>query len=228
MLIMKPRKRNMIGKKSLEMPLNRKLIKMLRFLLLFNLFAVPLYLFMAFNISIYPMQIFTARVVHSSLLIAGASPEIDGIDITIPSPDGDFTGAINWDCTGWKSILAFMALVFATEEVMRKKIYSLAFLPLIYAVNISRVTYIFLFVSSSGLSGYETLHNFLFGFFMIAVILTFWMAWLMYFNVEKPRKRIKKRGPWSNGMTPSRHGGGCGFKGLFSFWKRKNSRKKER
>lgn len=195
MLIMKIRKRRLISKKSLEKPVNRKLLKMLRFLVLFNLFAIPLYVFMALGISVYPLQAFTAKVVHSTLFIAGASPVIDGIDITIPSPDGDFTGTINWDCTGWKSMLAFMALVFATEEGIRKKIYSLAIMPLIYAVNIARVSYLFMFVSVSGLAGYEALHSFLFGFFMIIVILAFWLAWLIYFNAEEPRKRIKKRGP---------------------------------
>lgn len=184
-----------ITKKSLQKPVNQKLLKILRFLVLFNLFAVPLYLFVAFNISIYPLQIFTAKVVHSSLSIAGVDAEIDDIDITVPSPDGNFTGTINWDCTGWKSVLAFIALIFATEEGLRKKIYSFAFIPLIYAINIARATYIFMFVAMNGLSGYEALHSFLFGFFMITVVLCFWFVWLRYFNIEEPNKRIKKKGP---------------------------------
>lgn len=171
---------------------NAKLLKILKFLVLFNIFAVPLYIFMAFGVSIYPLQIFTSKVVYSSLYMLGLSPQINGLEIMVPTPDGNFTGSIDWDCTGWKSILAFLALVFATDEILGKKLYSLAFIPIIYAFNIFRVVFVFLFVFSNGLANYEFVHSFFFGYFMIIAILCLWVIWLKYFKIPEINNKKKR------------------------------------
>ena len=174
--------------KSSRGEINKKLKKILKFLILFNLFSIPLYLFIIFSINIEPLQVLTASEVNNVLHIAGVPSQLTGTEITVPMQELTFTGSIDWDCTGWKSILAFMALIFATDASLGKKLRGLVFIPVIYCINIFRVSVVFLYVSRYGLSYYEAVHSFLFGAFMIMIILSLWIVWLKYFNF--PEKKI--------------------------------------
>ena len=177
------------ARKTGRKELNEKLVRILRFLVLFNIFAIPLYIFIFLGISVYPLQMATAELVSCILNSAGIPSSLSGIDITVASEGMPFTGSINWDCTGWKSMLAFIALVFATDAGTKKKFRALAFLPVLFIINVLRVSFIFSYVHAYGLEYYQEIHSFLFGFFMIAAALFLWVVWLKYFNFSEPNKR---------------------------------------
>jgi exosortase/archaeosortase family protein len=170
--------------------INKKLLKMLKFLVLFNIFAIPLYIFLFLGIGIYPLQEATASAVSGILGATGVQNQLSGLDITVPTPDFTFTGTIDWDCTGWKSIMAFIALVLATEGSLKKKMMGMALVPLIYLINLGRVSFLFIYISKNGMENYQMLHSFLFGIFMIMAILGLWLVWLKYFNFNRLNKKV--------------------------------------
>jgi len=155
--------------------LNTKLIKILKFSVVFNIFIIPLY-FLTRN-NIYFLQLFTARVVTMFLNITGIRAGLSGLMITVPIKTGMFGGTIDWDCTGWKSILVFIALVVATPTDWKKKLNAWIFIPLLYLANIMRVWFVFFFVSSFGVEKFEIIHKTLWSWGLIAVLLVCWIYW---------------------------------------------------
>jgi len=160
-----------------------KLKNLLKFLILFNLFSIPMYLIIILNVQFYALQLLTANLVSITLNFSGVSSELNDLLISVPVRDGYFAGSIDWDCTGWKSVLAFFALVFATEAPIKKKLYGLIFVPMIYVINILRVSFVFYFVSAYDVNYFELIHSFLWSFGMILVVLFLWIIWLKYFKV---------------------------------------------
>jgi len=104
----------------------KNLKKILKFLILFNALSIPLYVMIFLNIQLYPLQDLTAKAVFNILNFFGIESNLDDLFISVPTGNGYFAGIIDWDCTGWKSILVFFALVFATETKIEKKISSFA------------------------------------------------------------------------------------------------------
>lgn len=165
--------------------LNQKLLKVLKFLILFNIFAIPLYLSMFFGLNIYSFQKITAEIVVFLLNIIGMPAILENLTIVITTANGIFSGIIDWDCTGWKSVLAFFALVFATEEPLRKKVFGLALIPMIFIANLFRILMVFVLINTFGTEIFPLVHSFFFGFFMIMVILGLWIFWIKWFKFSE-------------------------------------------
>jgi len=159
----------------------KNLKKILKFLILFNALSIPLYVMIFLNIQLYPLQDLTAKAVFNILNFFGIESNLDDLFISVPTGNGYFAGIIDWDCTGWKSILVFFALVFATETKLEKKLYGLLFVPLIYFINILRVSFVFYFISIYGVKYFALVHSFLWSFGMIMIVLIFWIMWIKYF-----------------------------------------------
>jgi exosortase/archaeosortase family protein len=172
---------------------NKKLFKALKFLVLFNVFSIPLYIILLTGVSFAPLQFATAQVVNPLLNAIGINSRLDGLIISVPEPSGSFAGHISWDCTGWKSMLAFAALVLATDAKRNKKLLGLAMIPLVYAFNIFRVTSVFALVSVFGAQYFPTIHAIMFSFAMVAFILLLWVAWLKYINIYNIRSKKSKK-----------------------------------
>lgn len=175
---------------------DKRLFKALRFLILLNLFSLPLYIILFLGLSFVPLQNMTAIGVSKTLDFLGIDNELKGLSISLEGMSTGFMGKIDWDCTGWKSMLAFAALVLATNESRRKKILGLALLPAVYIANILRITFVFAYVAYFGAEYFELIHSFMFSFAMIAFILALWVVWLKYFNVRdfEKTKNFDKKG----------------------------------
>ena len=114
----------------------KQLKSVLKFLIKFNFFAIPLYLIIVTGWNFAWLQTTTANITYSLLSLFGFSPTMNNLLITIPIKNGNWAAYISWDCTGWKSILAFFALVMSTDFPTRKKLLGLLFIPIIYLINI--------------------------------------------------------------------------------------------
>ena len=150
------------------------------FFIKFNLLALPLYIVSIINFDFYFIQSATANVVYYFLNILNFSPVIDGIMITIPVQNGAWAALINSACTGWKSALLFLALVFATPK--NNKRFALLFIPLIFAINIVRILFMF-WVASFDLAYFELAHAIVWSWGMLLAVLALWIIWIKFNNI---------------------------------------------
>ena len=159
---------------------NKKLYKITRFLLKFNLFSIPLYLIILTGATWPFLMHLTEGISFSLLRFVGVDATMSNGFVVVPVVNGNFAATVSWDSTGWKSILAFFALVFATEFSLRKKLIGLSFIPVIYFVNILRIVFMFFFVSRYDVAYYNLLHATLWSWGLIATILLLWVVWMKY------------------------------------------------
>lgn len=159
---------------------NEKLVRILWFLIKFNIFAIPLYIIMFTGFTIYGLQEFLANIVTILLNSTGIPASLSGINIIIPVVGGFFSAEITWDCVGWKSLLTFLALVFATDFSIRKKLLAMLLLPLIFIINIIRLWFMFFYVYNYGVENYPIIHATIWSWGLIAVILILWILWLKF------------------------------------------------
>ncbi len=170
------------------------MLKLLTFLIRFNLFAIPLYLIILTGFAWQPLMQFTQDAAFYILRILGADASMSNGFIVVPVSNGNFAATVSWDSTGWKSMLAFFALVFATEFPLRKKLIGLLFIPVIYGINILRIVFVFFFVSKYDVSYYNLLHETLWSWGLIASVLLLWLVWMRYVRVpEKRYRNVRKR-----------------------------------
>jgi exosortase/archaeosortase family protein len=158
---------------------NDDLKRVLKFLILFNLFAIPLYIIILLNLKFIPLMQLTGGLAVGGLRIASIQAVQSGDFITIPVQDGQWAGYIDWDCTAWKSMLAFFALVFATDFSLRKKLKCMLFIPVIYMLNIFRIIFMFWFVSSYGTANYELVHATIWSWGMLLAVLALWVLCIL-------------------------------------------------
>src|SRR3990167_3189769 len=84
---------------------DKQLMRVLKFIVKFNLFAIPLYLVLITGWNWPALQKWIADFTFSNLVAMGYNPSISDLLISIPIKNGDWAAFINWDCTGWKSML---------------------------------------------------------------------------------------------------------------------------
>jgi len=157
---------------------DKRLYDALIFLIKFNILAIPMYLIIIFSLSFAPLQEATAQI--STSLIPDSS--VSGTMIVIPMEGGSWAADINWDCTGWKSMYALFALIFATPFALGKKLWGLLLIPLVCLINIFRIVFMFLFVKTYGLANYELVHATLWSWGLVAAILILWIVWIKFFK----------------------------------------------
>lgn len=150
----------------------------LRFLGRFLLLSAPLYLVIWSRLDFFNFQVLVAGQVAWLL-------EILGFEVSVSQylvKGAGFTLEIVEECTGWRDMLAFCALVFATEK--KGKLRALFLAPLVYLFNILRLVVTFIF----GLSFpwlVEFVHNFLFQGVMLFFVFSIW-----YFGFLKVDNRV--------------------------------------
>ena len=152
------------------------------FLIKFNILAIPMYAAILLNFDFYILQKATADVVYFLLQVLGFSPVIDGIMITIPVQNGTWAALISSACTGWKSVLLFLALVAATPKNNRR--IALAFIPAILLVNIIRIVFMF-WVASANLAYFELAHALVWSWGMLLVVIVLWLFWMLKISSTK-------------------------------------------
>lgn len=167
-----------------------KFIRILKFFIKFNLFAIPLYIILYEGWTLVELQIVIRDAVVWLLTALGLNPTVHDLLISMPVKNGDWGAVINWDCTGWKSMLAFFALVMATDYPIKRKIMGLVLVPLIFVVNIARIVFMFLYVKTFDLAYYQTVHAVVWSWGLILVILTLWVLWMRYDFSKINLKRI--------------------------------------
>lgn len=172
------KKRSVFGKLSER---NESLLGALKFLLKLNLFAIPLYAIVLFNIQSARLTEITADIVQFLLAASGVQFERAGMMFSVPVAGGSWAAVINWDCVGWKSMLAMFALVMATDCPAGKKLRGLAILvPAMYAANLLRIMFVIWLVSAYGVSYFAAVHDALWSWGLISVILASWALWMRH------------------------------------------------
>ncbi|MBI2232334.1 MAG: exosortase/archaeosortase family protein [Candidatus Aenigmarchaeota archaeon] len=159
--------------------LNARLLAVLKFLLKFNIFAIPLYLIILSGYQAEGLITATADIVEQLLSLTGTSFERTGLIFSVPVDNGNWGAVINWDCVGWKSLLAIFALVMATDYPMRKKLKGLAvLLPAVYIANILRIVFLIWYVAAYDIAYFSIVHAVLWSWGLALLILGSWVLWL--------------------------------------------------
>lgn len=165
----------------------KKLWTLLKFLVIFNILAIPLHLIIYFNFSVYPLALLERSQVSFFLDVFGLKHALYDVPFSngfIPAINiNEQVLAIGEPCTSIRSLLAFTALVVASPRkswVSKKR--ALVYLPVIYAFNILRIVTL-AFVSFRMPDFFDVVHIFLWREGMIALILLLWIYW---FKQEEP------------------------------------------
>ena len=155
---------------------SHRLFPLLRFLVIFDLFSVLLYVYASLNLPLGRFEGLTARIVASLLSVLDLDVSVNGNMISLSSPT--FAAIIGRECLGIKLVLAFLALCWATPVSLKKKIMSLLFLPLIYTGNLLRIILVFLSVAKYGVEIFTLAHDLFFSLFSLVLLVVFWLGWL--------------------------------------------------
>lgn len=167
----------------------RRLAHILVFLARFCLFALPLWIIAIFGIRVYWLQALTARLAAALLAVIGyGATFVASVSEGIAIPGvvlGGKTIGIVWDCVGWKSMLAYLALVFAVPGVDWKlQRRALWFIPVLLVINILRVATVVL-VGYRWPHLFGLVHALLWQWGLVAVVLVGWVWWLNYLQYCK-------------------------------------------
>ncbi len=162
---------------SIYLARKRAVKKIIIFLAKLNLFSIPLYAAILSGFQWTPLMEITTQITLAFLQATGIETTMLGNLITIPVNEGSFGAFVSWDSTGWKSMLALLALMFATEFPMRKKLSGLALLPVVYALNIIRIWFMF-FISTVSTRYFELAHLTVWSWGMIFAVLGLWILWM--------------------------------------------------
>jgi exosortase/archaeosortase family protein len=93
---------------------------------------------------------------------------------------GEKAYEITQDCLGWKSMMAFVALMYASPGRLRDNLkYLGAGLLLIAAANVVRVVTT-IHLSELGIISFEIIHGVLWKWGLTALVLVGWAAWFRY------------------------------------------------
>lgn len=177
MKIAKRRTQNVLTKRFGN---DKQLMRVFKFIVKFNVFAIPLYLVLFMGWTWPPLQKFIADFTFNNLIYMGYSPSINDFLISIPIKNGDWAAVINWDCTGWKSMLALFALIMATDFKIRLKALCMILIPVVFFINLLRILFMFFWVKTFDLAYYQTVHTIIWSWGLILTIILLWFLWMKY------------------------------------------------
>ncbi len=165
-------------------PQQRRLLELLNFLIIFNLLAIPLHLILYFKIDFYHLALIERAQVSFFLKLFGVKHTLQDVPLNndlIPAINlNDRVLAIGEPCTAIRSLIAFIALVFASPRTMHSKKKSLILLPVIYLANIVRIITL-AFVSNSYPSLFDFIHIFLWREGLVLLIIGLWFYWFNHY-----------------------------------------------
>jgi exosortase/archaeosortase family protein len=164
---------------------NRKLLYILRFLIVFNLFALPIYAIDYFNIDLFILEYIITKQVSLFLNIFGVDHSLSLLQIgskmipTIKIAELP-TIAIDISCTAIRSMFAFLGLVFALPKVkFDKRVRALLWgLPTIYIVNLIRIVTTILVGVKFSVEALDIIHTLLWREGLILLIIVMWVFWI--------------------------------------------------
>ncbi len=160
-------------------PGQRRLLNTLSFLLRVVVLSLPLYVLIWSGASLYPLQAAAASQSAWLLRAAGYSVIQSGTGLLVNS---SFEFFIVPDCTGWKSMLFFSALVLAVPgAALKKKLKGLAAgIPLVWAGNLMRIAGVVAVQGAWGTEFAMAVHDTLFQAGLAATVLGLWAIWLFW------------------------------------------------
>ena len=128
---------------------------------------------------------------HTGLALRALGIQADVVDNFIIAGD-ELQVEIIPECVGWMGLFAIVALILAypTVEWRKRMIGLILFIPLMYLVNILRLTTTIYAGYHYGMGVFEFVHSFLWKTVLIGFALLFWILWL-YFIVDE-KKLFKK------------------------------------
>ncbi len=161
------------------------------FLARVSLLSIPLYFILWANPSFAFLQYAVRDNVAYLLPFAGIETVPDGFDIPVSTVDGPMTINIAEDCTGWKAMLAYIALVFAVPNVEnRKRLAGLIGVPVIYAANVARIVFLVFVAVNAGFDDFTLFHELFLKAGMSAVIFGAWYLWMVKTGVKIKTERF--------------------------------------
>jgi exosortase/archaeosortase family protein len=134
--------------------------------------AIPFYILLQLEPYFQDIQTFVAGNVYLLLLTMGFQPEQQGYFIFLQGKGLEVAPA----CVGWRSILAFTALVIATPR-NKNKLKAILLVPVLYGFNLFRlITSLFakIFVPN----WFDIIHGFLWTYAMTFLVLGLWWYWV--------------------------------------------------
>lgn len=168
--------------RSLQKNEARYLIALL-FIVRFLALGLPLWALLASGFEYYPAEKATAYAVYLLLASLGypaefsahASPELLVPAVTL----GQMSVGIIWDCVGWKSALALLALVWAVPGVSNKKrLPALWLVPALLVLNIFRLATTILAGYLWGGWAFDLVHLTLWRYGLTIIIFLLWVGWM--------------------------------------------------
>lgn len=94
----------------------KKLIEVLKFLVIFNVLAIPMYVILYLNLTYDPLQNLVAYISLKLLQAVGVDAIQQNSIITLLANNQLLNIQISFDSTGWKTLYALFALVIATPK----------------------------------------------------------------------------------------------------------------
>ena len=143
------------------------------FLIKLLLLSIPLYIVMWFcDLSF--LQGIVTRTIFYFLKLAGASVKMEGFALLFK----DFFFMISKDCTGWKGMMFLGALILSTKASWRKRLAGLSVgVPAFFSFNLLRIL-IMVWIGLKDKTMFFILHDILWQFSMVAVVILLWMMWI--------------------------------------------------
>lgn len=158
------------------------------FLARFLALAIPLWVLLLTGAESYKAEKATAYAVYLLIRALGYPAEfLEHLspELLVPAIGlGTLTVGIIWDCVGWKSALALLALVWAVPGVSNKKrLPALWLVPILLVLNVIRL-------ATTTIAGYlwgglvfDLVHLFLWRYGLLVIISTLWVWWLKKYRV---------------------------------------------
>jgi len=168
----------------------KKLMNVAKFLIVFNLLAIPMYVILLADIAFLPLQEFLAALTAGALQLQKIPAASSGSFITLVDADNNLRNVqISFDSTGWKSMYALAALVIATPlpNLKRKLRFLVVGLPAVFMLNFLRVWSTLWYSYVYGWQNFDVIHTFLWREGLIAIVVLFWFFWL------RDAVKLKKR-----------------------------------
>ncbi len=155
-------------------PRQQALFSAFHFLVVFTVLAVPFYAVLHSGWDGSPLRELHAAVSTYVLSVLGLEVSSTGSFIV----GSELVLDVTRDSTGWKSVLAFTALVIAAGRPVQKTVYGIVVgIGVLFVANVVRITSMFYAVTVYNI-GYELLHTVLWRWGLTAVVLVTWIGWI--------------------------------------------------
>ncbi|MFH8080502.1 MAG: archaeosortase/exosortase family protein [Candidatus Aenigmatarchaeota archaeon] len=155
----------------------KNLKNVLWFFLKLNLFLIPFYLVIYFDVKYEPLQILFASAIKKFLSVFGFEILQDSFILYL-GPER-YAVDISFDCIGWKSAYSLFALVISSPGLWKEKFAFLSkWLPLTFLINFLRVIFALIVGFVFGFRIMAPLHDYVLQPFMIVLVLSLWMLYM--------------------------------------------------